>query len=121
MKKVLPIYFMFSVLIAMCVYVAQKLDFKLPEIIDFYLNDFLIMPILLTISLVILRWSRNNKNYQIPIWVILYICGVYAFLYEYVLPKFNPRYTADIIDVVLYFISGFLFFTLQNFYNVNKT
>ena len=74
---------------------------------------FLIMPIVLTISLVVLRWSRSDKNYQISIWVILYICGLYSVFYEYILPRIHPRYTADIIDVILYFISGFIFFILQ--------
>jgi hypothetical protein len=113
MRKRVYVYAVFSILIGAVVYFAQKFNFKLPKIIQFYLNDFLIVPIILTISLVILRWSKNNESYQISIWVILYICGLYGLLYEYILPKFHPRYTADIIDVVLYFISGFVFFILQ--------
>ena len=117
MRKILPIYFTLSLLIGICVFFAQKLNFSLPEIVQFYLNDFLIIPIILTISLVILRWSRNDKNYQIPIWIIAYICSFYALLYEHILPKYHLRYTADLIDVVLYFISGFIFYFLQK---INK-
>ena len=95
------------------VYFAQKNNVILPKIIQFYLNDFLIIPIILTSCLIVLRWSKNNKNYQIPIWIIIYICSFYGVLYEYILPKFHPRYTADLIDVILYFISGFIFFILQ--------
>ena len=113
MKKSIYVYFVFSVFLGTSVYVAQKLELNLPNIIQFYLNDFLIIPIVLTISLSILRWSKDDENYQISIWLILYICSLYAFLYEYILPKFYLRYTADLIDVILYFISGFLFFILQ--------
>jgi len=113
MRGVLPVYFVLSLIAGTGVYIAQKLHVKLPDIVQFYLNDFLIIPILLTVSLVVLRWSKGNKGYEIPIWIILYTCGMYALLYEYVLPKINIRYTADVIDVVLYFISGFVFFNLQ--------
>ncbi|WP_370408226.1 hypothetical protein [Tenacibaculum dicentrarchi] len=113
MRKISYIYAFFSLFLGTAIYVAQKMSFKLPRIVQFYMNDFLIMPIVLTISLFILRWSKNNENYQIPLWIILYICGFYAFLYEYLLPKFYLRYTADSIDVLLYFISGFIFFILQ--------
>ncbi|WBX72127.1 hypothetical protein [Tenacibaculum retecalamus] len=113
MKKVLPIYFIFSLFLGTSVYFAQKLNFNLPKIIQFYLNDFLIIPIILIGSLFILRWSKQNKKYQIPLWIVLYICSLYALLYEYILPKFHPRYTADILDVFLYFISGFIFLILQ--------
>ncbi len=113
MKKVLYVYLIFSLFLGTGVYFAQKFNVKLPKIVQFYLNDFLIIPIILIISLVILRWSRNNKKYQIPIWIVLYICGLYALLYEYILPKFHPRYTADVIDVLLYFLSGLIFLILQ--------
>ncbi|MCD8440570.1 hypothetical protein [Tenacibaculum finnmarkense] len=113
MKKISYIYAVFSFFLGTAIYVAQKMSFKLPQIVQFYVNDFLIMPMVLTISLVVLRWSKNNKNYQIPLWIILYSCSFYAFLYEYILPKFYQRYTADRIDVLLYFIGGFIFFILQ--------
>lgn len=113
MKKVIYIYFTLSLFIGTGVYFMQKNNYKLPELVQFYVNDFLIIPIVLSVCLFILRWSKNNKNYQISIWIVLYICSFYALLYEYFLPKYNPRYTADIIDVFLYFISGFIFFILQ--------
>lgn len=113
MKKTIQIYYVFSILLGSVVYLAQKSAMKLPKVVQFYLNDFLIIPILLISSLFVLRWSKNDENYQIPVWVIVYICCAYGFLYEYILPKINLRYTADIIDVILYFISGFIFYFLQ--------
>lgn len=113
MKKIIQIYYVFSLLLGTSVYLAQKSAMKLPKVIQFYLNDFLIIPILLISSLFVLRWSKNDENYQIPVWIIGYVCCAYALFYEFFLPKFNPRYTADIIDVLLYFSSGFLFFKLQ--------
>lgn len=113
MKQLLNLYFIFSLLIGLIVYLAQKNNFHLPNFIQFYLNDFLIIPIVLTISLYILRWSKNDKNYKIPLSIVLYSCFLYSFLFEYFLPKFHLRYTSDFIDVILYFASGIIFYILQ--------
>lgn len=113
MNRFLKGYFIASLLIGLTVYIAQKSKYLLPDIIRFYLNDFLIIPIVLTISLYILRWSKNNKNYYIPLSIVLYSCFLYSFLFEYFLPKFHARYTSDFIDVILYFASGIIFYILQ--------
>lgn len=94
-------------------YMAQKLKYPIPSIINNYLNDFLIIPIVLILSLYVLRWSKNNNNYKISIGLIVYICGFYALLFECILPKYYVRYTADVIDVLLYFLSGIIFYYLQ--------
>ena len=112
-KRVLPYYFAFSIVIGSFIYVTQKLAIKLPVIVNNYVNDFLIIPIVLIFCLYVLRWSRSDSKYQISIGVILYLCCFYAVVFEYVLPKFHPRYTADMIDVVLYFIGGVVFYRLQ--------
>ncbi|CAM1335148.1 hypothetical protein [Tenacibaculum aestuariivivum] len=113
MEKILKSYFVFSVILGSSIYIAQKKEVILPEFVSFYINDFLIIPIVLTLSLYVLRWSRGDKNYQIPLWLILYCSGLYAVIFECFLPNVHTRYTADIIDVFLYFISGYLFFILQ--------
>ena len=113
MNRFLKGYFIASLLIGLTVYIAQKSKYLLPDIIQFYLNDFLIIPIVLTTSLYILRWSKNDKNYHIPLSIVLYSCFLYSFLFEYFFPKFHVRYTSDFIDVILYFASGIIFYILQ--------
>ena len=113
MNKWLRIYFLFSVITGTLIYFAQRFSFPLPRIIQFYVNDFLIVPIILTVSLYFLRWSKNNASYQIPLWIVLYLSGLYTIIFEVFLPRFHPRYTADHIDIILYFASGFIFYMLQ--------
>lgn len=121
MNRFLKIYFISSLFIGLSVYIAQRNKCLLPDVIQFYLNDFLIIPIVLTISLYILRWSKNNKNYHIPLSIVLYSCFMYSFLFECFLPKFHLRYTSDFIDVILYFASGIIFYILQkNNYEIFK-
>ncbi|CAM1365767.1 conserved membrane hypothetical protein [Tenacibaculum sediminilitoris] len=112
-KKKLIYYFIISITIGSLIYALQKLSFRIPSIINNYANDFLIIPIVLTICLFVLQWSRNNKDYQISLGVIFYICVLYSVLFEFILPKYYARYTTDILDVILYFAGGFVFFFLQ--------
>ncbi len=112
-KRILSYYFYISVAVGSFIYLAQQFEITLPKIVNNYVNDFLILPIVLTICLFILRWSRGDKSYTIPLGVIIYICAFYGVIFEYLLPKFHPRYTADFIDVFLYFISGVVFYFLQ--------
>lgn len=112
-KRILSYYFYISVAVGSFIYLAQQFEITLPKIVNNYVNDFLILPIVLTICLFILRWSRGDKSYTIPLGVIIYICAFYGVIFEYLLPKFHPRYTADFIDVFLYIISGVVFYFLQ--------
>jgi cytochrome bd-type quinol oxidase subunit 2 len=113
MKRALLIYFIFSLLLGTSIYVAQQFSLPLPHFVNNYVNDFLIIPIILTICLFILRWSKNDKNYQIPLSIILYLCVFYSLLFEGYFPTILERYTADIVDVILYFSSGIVFYILQ--------
>ncbi|WP_299521505.1 hypothetical protein [Winogradskyella sp.] len=113
MNKFLKLYFTISVVIGTAIYVAQKQHFELPRIINNYVNDFLIVPICLTISLALLRLTRNDKGYYLRIYPVLYLALFYAVLFEFVLPQYYERYTSDPIDIILYFLSAILFYTLQ--------
>lgn len=113
MSNYFKLYIYSSVIIAGFIYIAQKVKVSLPAVINNYVNDFLIVPICLTVCLNVLRYTRNNKTYQLPLYLIFYLCFCYSVLFEYVLPKYYERYTSDWIDVGLYFASGFVFHALQ--------
>ena len=113
MKKSLTYYFIFSICIGSVIYVCEKVEILLPEIVRFYVNDFLIIPIVLYLSLFVIRTLKNDKNIELSLLQILYVCTMYSIIFEYWLPKSHPRYTSDIIDVGLYFLSGMLFYFLQ--------
>ena len=117
MKKTLVYYFYFSIFIGTTIYLCEKMDVVLPDLFRFYVNDFLIIPIVLTIVLWVVRKSQNNVILQISFWKVVYICGFYSILFEFYLPKIHPRYTSDFVDVFLYFISGLLFYILQKDFN----
>ena len=113
MKKQLTYYFIFSVVVGTFIYICEKLEILLPKLIRFYVNDFLIIPLVLFTSLFVIRKLKNDKKFTLSLLQILYVCVLYAVIFEFWLPKFHERYTSDIIDVVLYFLSGILFYFLQ--------
>lgn len=113
MKNSIVHFFIFSCITGTVIYVLQKSGVHLPSYINFYVNDFLIIPIVLAVCLYILRWTKNDKYYTISLFNILYLCLLYSIIFEYILPKNLDRYTADIIDVFLYFLGGLTFYILQ--------
>jgi len=113
-KNLLIINFIVSCFLGLGIYLAQKLAVKLPLFINNYLNDFLIIPIVLTLCLYILRLTRNNKAYILPLGVVLFLCFGYALFFEVFMPKISTRYTGDFYDVIAYFLGGVWFLGLQN-------
>ena len=113
MNKKLFYYFIFSVLTGTIIYFSSILNINFPRIIRHYANDFLIIPIVLYISLQVLKWSKNNKKYTLSLPIILYLCLLYSIFFEFIIPNYLARYTKDYLDIILYFASGFLFFYLQ--------
>jgi len=102
-------YFPVFVLIALLVWIAQRLSLDMPSLVNNYLNDLLCMPIVLKICQYAVRQIKSDQNLQIPVGVAFILTIVYALYFEWLLPKINDRYTADVIDVCLYVI-GFVFF-----------
>lgn len=113
MNKKLVFFCSFSFLLGTLIYCLQKNLILLPPLINNYLNDFLIIPIVLFICLIILRWTRNDKHLSLSLPIILYLCAMYSVLFEFILPGYLERYTQDYIDIILYFLGGFCFYFLQ--------
>ena len=113
MKQPLTSYFIASILLGTFIYFAPMLDVQLPRWVRFYVNDFLITPIVLYICLQVLKRTKNNNLYKISVPIILYLCTLYSVLFEVIFPKYLVRYTQDCIDIALYFAGGFVFYILQ--------
>ena len=78
-----------------------------------YLNDFLCMPIILTICLKMVHYLTKDRLIKISIAQALALTFFYAIYFELILPQFVDRYTADLVDVLLYFSGAILFLILQ--------
>jgi len=120
MKNKLTYYFLCSIVIGSTIYLTSQLGIAMPRFIRFYVNDFLIVPIVLFLVLIIVRAFKNEKNMLLSIGHIAYICAMYSVIFEFWLPTFHERYTYDLIDVALYFLSGGVFYILQKESKLNR-
>ncbi|WP_138940566.1 hypothetical protein [Aquimarina agarivorans] len=95
--------------IALVVIISQKINVQLPIWMNNHLNDFLFLPIVFKITLTIIRYLKIENTRFIPVKILVVVTILCCIWFEVILPKFNSRYTADIIDVGCYFL-GTLFF-----------
>ena len=100
--------------IALTIYIMQRLQFPLPTIINNYLNDLLYIPLVLGTIEFIIRRLKKDSSFKLPLGFVVFLACSYSFYFEYYLPKVNSRYTADWIDVTLYFLGGIAYFFIGN-------
>ncbi|MFD2516670.1 hypothetical protein [Salinimicrobium flavum] len=84
-----------------------------PDWLRFYLNDFLCMPIILSLCLLTVQKLKKDSNIRLSLFTVLSLATFYSIYFEILLPQFMERYTADVIDVILYFTGSVLFYYLQ--------
>lgn len=99
--------------VAIAVYLSGVFGFELPKTIRHYLNDLLCMPLVLSLSLAVIRILKKNNQLYVPFITVALVTLYYSLHFEWLLPKFNPRYTADAMDVVLYGFGAMLFYKFQ--------
>lgn len=100
-------------LVALAIYFAKMYCVALPNWMRFYLNDLLCMPIVLSLCLATVRILKKDDTLFIPLWSAIGLTVCYVVYFEWFLPQYNSRYTADIIDVALYVMGSGLFYRFQ--------
>lgn len=102
-------------IVALTIYGMQRLELRLPSLINNYVNDFLCLPIILGGISYSIRKLKKDASFKLSIVFVLFLASYYSLYFEYYLPKVNKRYTADWIDVSLYFSSAFLFLLFERY------
>jgi hypothetical protein len=71
-------------------------------LIDSYLDPFLSMPIMIGLPILGVRlWDKNFKIKPSLAWGFALTVAV---IFEYWIPRFDPRFTADLIDAPFYLL-----------------
>jgi hypothetical protein len=107
-----PVFYS-SVFIASFLYLAQKLQLPLPKWVCFYTNDFLCMPIVLSLCLASLRALKKTETLYVPLIVVILLTTYFTLHFEWLMPQISLRYTGDIIDISLYYLGALLFYNFQ--------
>ena len=97
-------YFPCIAIVAIIMYAFSHLGVTPHVLLNNYLNDFLCMPIVLTLCQKSIAFVKSDKHIAIPISLQLVLTLLFSIYFEYVLPTTNARYTSDPVDVLLYFI-----------------
>ena len=109
----ITLFFLFTVLIFLGNLGLSHLEVNLPLWVNFYLNDLLCMPIVFWICIKAVHIIKGDNQIHLDLFTILSLTTFYAVYFEWYLPRVELRYTADWLDVVMYFNGAFLFYYLQ--------
>lgn len=112
--RILYWFFFLFIAIFLVIQVFLYLNLELPNWVVFYVNDFMCMPIVFTVCLKVAHLLQKDNSLRLSLLTILSLTTFYALYFELYLPRVNPRYTADFLDVVMYFAGAGLFYFLQN-------
>lgn len=107
------ILFLISTLLFLLISLHDLLNLKLPNWILFYGNDFLCMPVVLSICLFAARSVKKDAGVYLSMLIILSLTIFYALFFELVLPKTQSNHTADFVDVLMYIAGAGLFYLVQ--------
>ena len=100
--------------LSLLIYSLQREHVALPTWVNNYVNDFLTLPLVLSICQYILRKLKKQTDLLLPLSLILFVALYYSVYFEWYLPKHNPRYTGDWLDCVMYFSGAGVFYLLNN-------
>jgi hypothetical protein len=78
-----------------------------------YLTDLLFVPAMSTFALIGVRWIKKDSSIRIAWRHVFLQVLIVSFYFEWYLPSYDSKYTADSWDVVMYIIGGFVFLWLQ--------
>lgn len=84
-----------------------------PPFFSHYFADLLCIPLLLSYTLLFMRWVKQEPDLQLSPTMILVGVAYVSVVFEWVLPHFFSRYTADSWDVVMYGIGGIFYYCFQ--------
>ncbi|MBI3135033.1 MAG: hypothetical protein HYZ14_10215 [Bacteroidetes bacterium] len=91
----------------------RRIEFAMPDWLNGQVTDLLCIPVVLMICLAFVRVIKKNATIELKLWLIGLICLEYALIFEWMLPKKSAIYTADWLDVCMYFTGGLIFYFIQ--------
>jgi hypothetical protein len=73
-----------------------------PQFVSSYVDDLVVMPIILTLALILLRIASKEMEFELPLTYLLAAFILFAVAFEWWIPPRNPHFTSDWLDVVCY-------------------
>lgn len=102
-----------SLLIFLGLQLWVSMEYPLPGFIRFHLADLLCRPVVLSICLIAVRIIKNDPNIRLSAYSIFSLFVFYSVYFELLMPEIHQRYTADPLDVLMYFFGSLIFYIVQ--------
>lgn len=81
--------------------------------VQYYLDDLLCLPLVLTASLFLMRLFYG-RQLRLSLYQVAFTVLYFTLAFELFLPRFMPRYTGDILDGLHYVVGGVIFYRFLN-------
>lgn len=107
-------YFFVGSFLYLMIQLTRRLSIKTPSFINSYLTDFLFIPLLLLLTIWLIRLIKRDENLILSISMLIFNWIVVSIVFEYYLPQKNSLYIGDKLDVLMYFLGTICFYFLQN-------
>ena len=78
-----------------------------------YFADILCLPLLLSFSLLLLRYLKKENNLWLNLRQIIFALIYTSILFEFIIPIYSSRYTSDFFDILAYSLGAFFFYIFQ--------
>ncbi len=96
-------------------YVRSAYDLA-PDFVRYYLTDLMFVPTMGIFALIVVRYLKRDSTIRIPAFVVFVQVVLVSMFFEWYLPNYSGKvgwYTADMVDVLMYFFGGFIFLFAQ--------
>ena len=103
-------FFILAAVTYLMVHIARQTNYVLPEIVNSYLTDLICLPVVLVVITAIIRVITHNNLFWPSIEMTLTLALLFTILFELILPNLSPNFTADVGDILSYFLGIFLYF-----------
>jgi hypothetical protein len=71
------------------------------------------MPLLLSFLLFAIRRIKQMPRFHLSLGMIVFVWLYLSSVFEFLLPHFSKKYTADMVDVLVYAAGGFCYYFFQ--------
>jgi uncharacterized membrane protein AbrB (regulator of aidB expression) len=78
-----------------------------------HLSDLLCLPIILSIALLLIRKLKRWPYFYLSNGMVITSFISTSIIFEGILPTYDKKYTADILDVLFYCMGGLIFYAIQ--------
>ncbi len=99
---------------------AKRNGFIAHPFVQGYLSDFLAIPLMLGVILIIMRWYTNNPSFRFSIAQIIFAFIYMSLVFEWFIPIYRSNFHADWWDVVAYGAGAWVYFKVQNSMRINS-